>query len=83
MKRLGYFDNSVNVCLPRKETTPKTKKDKVVVYRSFFKAGLRLYMYKMIVKVLRRYEVYMHQLTPDAMVCLSIFIWVVRSQGSH
>jgi hypothetical protein len=52
MKRLGYFDKSVNVCLPRKETTPKTKKDEVVVYRSFFKTGLRLYMYKMIVKVL-------------------------------
>jgi hypothetical protein len=37
-------------------------------------------MYKMIVKILQRYEVYMHQLTPNAIVRLSIFIWVVRSQ---
>jgi hypothetical protein len=63
IKRLGYFDNIVNVRLPREETTPKPKKDEVVVYRSFFKAVLRLHMYKMIVKVLQRYQVYMHHLT--------------------
>jgi hypothetical protein len=38
-------------------------------------------MYKMIVKVLQRYEVFMHPLTPNAMVRLSVFIWAVRSQG--
>jgi hypothetical protein len=74
MKRLGYFSNAINVRLPGEETTPKPRKDKVVVYRSFFKVGLRLPMYKMIAKVLQRYEVYMHQLTPNAMV-LSVF-WV-------
>jgi hypothetical protein len=76
MKKLDYFSSKVNVCLPGDETTPKPKKDKVVVYKSFFKAGLRLPMYKMIAKVLHRYEVYMHQLTPNAIVRLSIFIWV-------
>jgi hypothetical protein len=55
MKRLGYFDSNVNVCLSREERTPKPKKDEVVVYKSFFKVGLRLHMYKMIVKVLQRY----------------------------
>jgi hypothetical protein len=83
MRRLGYFSNRVNVCLPGDETTSKPGKDEVVVYKSFFKAGLRLLMYKMIAKVLQRYEVFMHQLTSNAMVRLSVFIWVVRSQGAH
>jgi hypothetical protein len=57
------------------------RKHEVVVYKSFFKAGLRLPMYKMIAKIPQHYEVYMHQLTLNAIVCLSIFIWVVWSQG--
>jgi hypothetical protein len=81
MRRLGYFSNRMNVCLPGDETTSKPGKDEVVVYKSFFKAGLRLLMYKMIAKVLQRYEVFMHQLTSNTMVRLSVFIWVVRSQG--
>jgi hypothetical protein len=82
MRRLGYFRSKVNVFLPGEETTLKAGRDKVVVYRSFFKVGLRLHMYKMIAKVLQRYEVFMHQLTPNAMVRLSVFIWVVRNQGA-
>jgi hypothetical protein len=73
-RRLDYFSSKVNVCLPGEETTPKPGKDEVVVYKSFFKAGLRHPMYKMITKVLQRYEVFMHQLTPNAMVRLSVFI---------
>ena len=53
MRILGYFNNKVNVHLPGEEMTLKLGKDKVV-YRSFFKAGLRLPMYKMIAKVLQR-----------------------------
>jgi hypothetical protein len=44
MRRLGYFCSKVNVRLPGEETTSKLGKDKVVVYRSFFKAGVRLPM---------------------------------------
>jgi hypothetical protein len=81
MKKLGYFSSKVNVRLPRNEVNTMLGKDKVVVYKSFFKAGLRLPMYKMIAKILQRYEVYIHQLTLNAIVRLSVFIWVVRSQG--
>jgi hypothetical protein len=31
----------------------------------------------MIVNVLKKFEIYMHQLTPNAIVRLSVFIWVV------
>jgi hypothetical protein len=80
MRRLGYFRSKVNVCLPREETTPKAGIYKVVIYRSFFKVGLWLHMYKMIAKVLQRYEVFMHQLTSNAMVRLSVFIWAIQNQ---
>jgi hypothetical protein len=35
----------------------------------------------MIGEVLNNYEIYLHQLTPNAIVKLSIFIWALRSQG--
>jgi hypothetical protein len=83
MKKLGYFSNKVNVRLPRYETIPSPRKDEVIIYKSFFKAGLQLPMHKMIVKVLQRYEVYMHQLTPNTIVRLNVFIWDVRSHGGR
>jgi hypothetical protein len=44
MKKLGYFSSKVNVRLPENEATPMLGKDEVVVYKSFFKAGLQLPM---------------------------------------
>jgi hypothetical protein len=35
----------------------------------------------MIGEVLDNYEIYLHQLTPNAVVRLSIFIWSLQSQG--
>lgn len=48
MKKLSYFSNKVNMCLPREETTSSPRKDEVAIYKSFFVAGLRLPLYKMI-----------------------------------
>jgi hypothetical protein len=74
MKELGYFSDEVKVRLASDETTPKPKNIEVVVFRSFFWAGLRLPMYRMIAKVLMKFEIYMHQLTPNAIVRLGVFI---------
>jgi hypothetical protein len=54
----------------------------VVVFRSFFRAGLRFPLNEMIGEVLKNYEIYLHQLTPNAIVRLSVFIWALRSQGT-
>ena len=35
----------------------------------------------MIGEVLKNFEIYLHQLTPNAIVRLSAFIWALRSQG--
>jgi hypothetical protein len=35
----------------------------------------------MIGEVLKNFEIYLHQLTPNAIVRLSVYIWALRSQG--
>jgi hypothetical protein len=83
MIKLGYF-GEVEKKLIRfggEETTPKPEDDDVVVFRSFFKAGLRFPLHEMIGDVLKDFEIYLHQLTPNAIVRLNVFIWALRSQG--
>ena len=59
------------------ETTPTPEKDEVVVFRSFFKAGLRFPLNEMIGEVLENYEIYLHHLIPNAIVWLSVYIWAL------
>jgi hypothetical protein len=42
--------------------------------------GDDLVLHKTVVAVLKRFYIYLHQLTPNAIVHLGIFIWIVRSQ---
>jgi hypothetical protein len=62
-------------------TVPTPKDNEVVIFRSFFKAGLRFPLNKFVVEVLKIYQVYLHQLTPEAIIRMGIFVWAVRSQG--
>jgi hypothetical protein len=80
---LGYFNEAKKelVRFGGEEITPKPGKDEVVVFRSFFKAGLRFPLNKMIADVLKKFGIYLHQLTPNAIVRLSVYIWALRSQG--
>lgn len=45
------------------------------------KARLWFPLYEMLVQVLKKFDIYLHQLTPNALVRLGIFIWVVGRQG--
>jgi hypothetical protein len=51
------------------------------VFKSLFKAGLRFPLNKMIADVLKKFGIYLHQLTPNAIVWLNVYIWALRSQG--
>jgi hypothetical protein len=53
----------------------------VVIYRSFLKAGLRFLLSKFLVEVLKTFQIFRHQLTPKAIIRMSLFIWAMRSQG--
>jgi hypothetical protein len=76
MMKLGYFGEAKKklIRFAGEETTPKPKDDEVVVFKSFFRAGLRFLLHEMIGEVLDNYEIYLHQLTPNTIVRLSIFI---------
>jgi hypothetical protein len=80
---LGYFSEAKKglVHFGGEETTPKPGKDEVVVFKSFFKAGLRFPLNKMIADALKKFGIYLHQLTPNVIVRLSVYIWALRSQG--
>jgi hypothetical protein len=83
MLNLGYLSEAKKelVRFGGEETTPKPGKDEVVIFKSFFKAGLRFPLNKMIADVLKKFGIYLHQLTPNAIVWLSVYIWALRSQG--
>jgi hypothetical protein len=64
-------------------TVPVHEENEVVIYRSFFKAGLRFPLSRFVVEVLKIYEIFLHQITPEAIIRMGIFVWAVRSQGSE
>jgi hypothetical protein len=65
MKKLGYFgeDEGKLIRIAGEEVIPEPKEDEVVVFRSFFRAGMWFPLYDMIGEVLKRFEIYLHQLT--------------------
>jgi hypothetical protein len=60
---------------------PAPKENEVVIYRSFFKVGLRFPLSRFVVEVLKTYQIFLHQLTPEAILRMGIFVWAVRIQG--
>jgi hypothetical protein len=82
MVKLGYFSEAKKelIRFGGEEITPKPEKNEVVLFKSFFKAGLIFPLNGMIADVLKKFGVYLHQLTPNAIVRLSVYIWALRSQ---
>jgi hypothetical protein len=81
MQQLGYFGNGV-VRDPGVEEIPEPEGE-MVVFEAFFTAGLRLPAHCFVVEVLRRYDVQIYQLTPNAMVALAKYVWAVTSYGGQ
>jgi hypothetical protein len=83
MTKLGYFGEAEKKLFRfgEEETIPKPENNEVVVFKSFFKEGLRFPMHGMVADVLENFEIYLHQLTPNAIVRLIVFIWALQSQG--
>jgi hypothetical protein len=77
MKKLGYFGEAESklIRFAGEEVIPEPKEDEVVVFKSFFRAGLRFPLYDIIGDVLKKFEIYLHQLTPNSIVRLSVYKW--------
>jgi hypothetical protein len=81
MHRLGYFGHDVGHT-PRVEEVPEPKGE-LVVFETFFIAGLRLPAHRFVVEVLQHFEVQLHQLMPNVMVALAKFMWVEATYGGE
>jgi hypothetical protein len=74
MKKLGYFGENEDelVRFAGEEIIPEPKEDEFVVFKSFFRARLRFPLYEMVGEVLKKFEIYLHQMTLNAIVRLSV-----------
>jgi hypothetical protein len=76
-----YFRDMSLVWVGGDNTAPAPEENEVVIYRSFLKAGLRFPLSKFVVEVLKIFQIYLHQITHEAIMRMGIFVWAVRSQG--
>ena len=76
-----YFRDMSIVRVGGDSTAPAPEENEVVIYRSFLKAGLRFPLSKFVVEVLKIFQIFLHQITPKAIIRMGMFVWAVRSQG--
>lgn len=69
-----YISDVSLVQLGGKDAISMPKEDKGVVFRSFLKAALWFPLHKMLVAVLKIFNIYLHQLTPKAIMRLGVFL---------
>jgi hypothetical protein len=77
MQQLGYFGYGVG-SVPGAEEILEPEGE-LVVFEAFFIAGLRLPAHHFMAEVLQRFDVQVHQLTPNVVVALAKYVWVVTS----
>jgi hypothetical protein len=76
-----YFRDMSIVRADVDRVVPAPKENEVMIFRSFFKAGLRFPLSRFVVEVLKTYQIFLHQITPKAVIRMGIFVRAVRSQG--
>jgi hypothetical protein len=69
-----YFRDMSIVKLGGDSTTPAPEENEVVVYQSFLKAGLRFPLSKFVVEVLKIFQIFLHQITPEAIITMGLFV---------
>jgi hypothetical protein len=69
-----YFRDISIVRAGEDNNTPALEEDEVVIFRSFFKAGLRFPLSRFVVEVLKTFQIFLHQLTPEAILRMGVFV---------
>jgi hypothetical protein len=65
-----------SVRAPGKVTLPKPRENEVVIFWDLLFAGLRFPLHLAVVDILRSFDIYLHQLTPNAILHLSVYMWI-------
>jgi hypothetical protein len=81
MKKQDYIDTTNLIRLGEEDTILQPQRNEIVAFRSFFNVGLWFPLHKIVVEVLKKYDMYLHELTPNMIMWLGVFIWEVQSQG--
>jgi hypothetical protein len=74
----GYFVKGMGR-ESREETILKPNADEAMVFEEFFVAGLRMLPHPVLSNILLKFQVQIHQLTPNDILQLSKYIWAVAS----
>jgi hypothetical protein len=69
-----YFQDISIVRANVDRVVPAPEENEVVIFRSFFKAGLRFPLSRFMVEVLKTYQIYLHQITLEAIIRMGIFV---------
>jgi hypothetical protein len=74
MRGRYFWDMSIVRADNGEKTCPTPEENEVVIFPSFFKAELRFPLSSFVVEVLKIYEIYLHQITPEAIVRMGVFV---------
>lgn len=75
----GKVASLVAVHVPGLKTVMNPQSNEVVVFMAYFNVGLRLPSVELLVHVLWLFRVELEQLTPNSLVKLGVFEWIMRS----
>jgi hypothetical protein len=73
MRGKYFWDISI-VRVGGDNNVPAPEENEVVIFRSLFKAGLRFPLSKFVVDVLKTYQIFLHQITHEAIIRMGIFV---------
>jgi hypothetical protein len=77
----GYFAEGIGR-EPGEEIVSEPQSDEAMVFEEFFAARLRMPPHPILSDILLKFQVQLHQLTPNAIIQLSKYIWAVtRFEG--
>jgi hypothetical protein len=66
---------------PDVESVPDPKENEVVVFEDFFTAGLCIPPHPILLDILHKFQVQLHQLMPNTIIQISMLVWAVTSCG--
>jgi hypothetical protein len=78
-----YFRDMSIMRVGGDNNAPAPEENEVVIYRSFLKAGLRFPLNKIVVEVLKIFQIFLHQITPEAIIRMGIFACKKQGAGAE
>jgi hypothetical protein len=72
MMKVKYFCDVSIVRVGGESIVPLPEANEVVVFKSFMKLGFRFSLHKILVEVLKTFEIFLHQLTPEALIKVGV-----------